>query len=63
MTPKDEKLLTDFYNYLKEQCPTYRIGHMNTDLLVQSFILNRKASVRPKQLGKWQIQNGKSKLK
>jgi patatin-like phospholipase/acyl hydrolase len=42
MTSKEKKLLTDFYNYLKEQCPTYRIRDMNTDLLVQSFLLNRK---------------------
>ena len=36
---KSEALLTKFFNWAKEELPTYRLRDINTDLLVQHFIL------------------------
>jgi hypothetical protein len=34
----EEKLLKDFFEHLKSEVPTYKIGSISTDLAVKSFL-------------------------
>ena len=42
VTSKQEKLLMRFFEYVKEEMPTYRIRDINTDLAVQHFIIHNQ---------------------
>ena len=42
VTSKQEKLLMRFFEYVKEEMPTYRTRDINTDLAVQHFIIHNQ---------------------
>ncbi len=53
---EQEKILTDFYKYLKSEAPTYRHKDMNTDLIVQSYL--RWRDKRNECTHKWKYLSG-----